>query len=297
MPQPVQATARFAREHVFMPSNGITLHVVQAGPVEGPVALLLHGFPETWRAWSAQIDALADAGYRVWLPDQRGYGESERPSGVRSYHLDTLADDIRGLVAQSGQRKVALLGHDWGGGVAWWLAYRHPELIERLVVVNAPHVGLMARQMTRSLRQLRRSLYMFLFQLPRLPEFILLRDGQRALLDMFARTSRPGTFDAADLAAYRVAWTRPGAMTAMLDWYRAGVPARPAMRRMTRVAVPVLLIWGEQDAFLERELAGASIELCDRGRLATIEEAGHWVLREASTQVNRLVVEFLSTCR
>ena len=281
-------------EHHFVTANGVSLHVVQAGPTDGPVALLLHGFPEFWRAWSAQIDALVSAGYRVWVPDQRGYNESEKPVDVRSYHIDTLADDVCGLIKSAGRGKVTLFGHDWGGAVSWWVANRNPDLIDRLIVVNAAHFAVMLQHMTTNVRQLLRSWYIFFFQIPRLPEYFLRRRNYRALVNALTTHSRPGTFSAAEVDLYRSTWRQPGSLTSMLNWYRALMRGRLTLGDTIRITVPTLLLWGAQDHALGREMAQPSIDLCDQGELKFIEDAGHWVLHEASESVNRFVHDFLT---
>lgn len=280
-----------ACEHTFVQANGLRFHVVQAGPVDGPVALLLHGFPEFWRAWAGQIDALAAAGYRVWVPDQRGYGESDKPQGVDAYDLETLADDVCALIRSTGRDTVTLLGHDWGGAVSWRVAARNPELVERLVIVNSPHLAVMLRYMSTG-RQRLRSWYMHFFRIPRLPERLLSRHDFRGLARVLTKSSRPGAFSDAELALYREAWRRPGALTAMLDWYRALMRSRSRIHAGARIPMPALLLWGVQDEALGIEMAAPSIALCDQGELQRIEGAGHWVLHEEGVDVSRRILAF-----
>lgn len=281
-----------ACEHTFVQANGLRFHVVQAGPVDGPVALLLHGFPEFWRGWAGQIDALAAAGYRVWVPDQRGYGESDKPQGVDAYDLETLADDVCALIRSTGRGAVTLLGHDWGGAVSWRVAARNPELVERLVIVNSPHLAVMLRHMSTG-RQRLRSWYMHFFRIPRLPERLLSRHDFRGLARVLTKSSRPGAFSNAELALYREAWRRPGALTAMLDWYRALMRSRSRIHAGARIPMPTLLLWGVQDEALGIEMAAPSIALCDQGELQRIEGAGHWVLHEEGVDVSRRILAFM----
>lgn len=202
-------------------TNTVCLHVVHAGPEDGPLVILLHGFPEFWYGMRNQVEALASAGYQVWAPDQRGYNMSDRPRDVPAYHLEETTKDIAGLIEASGRRKACVVGHDWGGIVAWWLALRYPERLERLVVLNAPHPAVVLPAVLRDPSQVVRSLYALFFQIPGLPEAIL-RSGDWELVEKSMRaTSRPGTFSDADFEQYRRAWWRPGAFTAMLNWYRA----------------------------------------------------------------------------
>jgi pimeloyl-ACP methyl ester carboxylesterase len=283
-------------EHTRVHTNGITLHAVEAGPPDGPLVVLLHGFPEFWYGWRRQIAPLATAGYRVVVPDQRGYNLSDKPSGVGAYAVDRLAADVVGLIAARGRdRAAAVIGHDWGAAVAWWLALRHPSWLDRLAILNVPHPAVMMRALRRDRAQLRRSWYIFFFQLPWLPEASARAGDWRAATAALRATSRPGTFTTADLARYREAWSRPGAYTAMLNWYRAAVRRPPRLPAGPRVGVPTLMIWGARDRFLGRELAGPSIALCERGRLVTIEEASHWVQHEEAARVNDLLLDFLAS--
>jgi pimeloyl-ACP methyl ester carboxylesterase len=290
--EPARRTMSDGYEHAFVEANGIRLHVVQAGPLDGPVAMLLHGFPEFWRGWASQIDALAAAGYRVWVPDQRGYGDSDKPRGVDAYALETLADDICALIRSTGRDTVMLLGHDWGGAVSWRVAARNPELVERLVVVNSPHLAVMLRHMSGG-RQRLRSWYMHFFRIPRLPERLLGRHDFKGLVRVLRKGSRPGAFSDAEIALYREAWGRPGALTAMLDWYRALMRNRSFIHADARIPMPTLLLWGVQDQALGIEMAQPSIALCDQGELQRIEGAGHWVLHEESVDVSRRILAFL----
>jgi pimeloyl-ACP methyl ester carboxylesterase len=278
----------------FLETNGIRLHAACAGPEDGPLVILLHGFPEFWYGWRHQIGPLAEAGYRVLAPDQRGYNKSDKPAGVASYALDRLVADVVGLIDATGRRTATVVGHDWGGVVAWWLALRHADRLERIVVLNAPHPEAYRRSLLRHPLQMLRSWYILAFQIPGLPEIGLRRRNWRALERALRRTSRPGTFGAADFEHYRRAWSEPGAITAMIHWYRAGLRAHPRLPEDVRIRVPTLLIWGAQDGFLDRRLARPSVDLCDDGRLGLIEEATHWVQHEEPGRVNRLLLDALA---
>ena len=269
---------------------GARLHVVEAGPAGGPLVLLLHGFPEFWYGWRRQIPALARAGYRVWAPDQRGYNRSDAPAGVDAYDIDRLADDVEALVEAAGAERARIVGHDWGAVVAWWLALRAPERVERLAILNVPHPIAYKRFLARSPRQMLKSWYVGAFQLPALPEVVLRQLGARAL----RMTSAPGTFSDADLARYRAAWARPGRARGMISWYRA------LARRLATVEVddptvraPTLIVWGEDDAFLDRRLAARSAAYCPDVRLHTLPGVSHWVQHEAADTVNRRLLDFL----
>jgi pimeloyl-ACP methyl ester carboxylesterase len=282
-----------AFRHGTIPTNGLRLHVVESGPEDGPPVILLHGFPELWSCWRRQVGPLADAGFRVLAPDQRGYGLSDKPGPVSAYALDTLADDVLGLIESTGHPRAALVGHDWGGVVAWWVATRNPGRVERLAILNAPHPAASKRYALTSPRQLLKSWYIFAFQLPWLPEALIRRDDCRPLAEILRKTSRPATFSDADLDEYRLAWSRPGAITAMLQWYRAMLRHGPTMKPDARVIVPALILWGVHDRFLERGMAEATLDLCERGRLEFSEQATHWIQHEEPDRVNRRLIEFL----
>lgn len=276
-------------------TNGVWLNVARGGHGDGKVALLLHGFPQFWQAWRNQIGALVGAGYRVWIPDQRGYNTSDKPRGLAAYTADVLVEDIRGLIESGTRERVHLLGHDWGGAIAWRLANRYPHLVERLVIVNAAHFAVMQQQLFSNVRQLLRSWYIFFFQIPKLPEYLLARRGCRALVKALCSRSRAGSFSEHEMESYREAWKQPGALTAMLNWYRAAVQEPTRAVATPRIEVPTLLIWGARDHALGPELAQPSIDLCDSGRLVCMKEAGHWVLHEEPETVNKLLLEFLTT--
>ena len=276
-----------------MVTNGINLHVVMAGPADGPLVILLHGFPEFWYGWRRQIPALAAAGYHVWAPDQRGYNRSDKPAGVGAYAIDTLAKDIVGLIEASGREQVYLVGHDWGAAVAWWVAGKYPERVKKLAILNVPHPAVMQRTVWEDAEQRKKSWYIFFFQVPWLPEKSLSDNGYTNAIRALKGSSRRGTFSDDDLAAYRQAWSQPGALTGMLNWYRAAARNQGTAVTLGRIRVPTLMIWGANDMALSRRMAQPSIDLCDDGRLVFLEEASHWVQHEEPEAVNRLLLEFL----
>jgi len=277
----------------YIKTNGIRLNVVQDGPDEGPLVILLHGFPEFWYGWRQQIPYLASAGYRVWAPDQRGYNLSDKPDGIVAYTLDELADDVIGLIDAAGQKQAFLMGHDWGAVVAWWVAAKYPDRLARLVTLNVPHGAVMQKNLRSNFAQMRKSWYMFFYQLPWLPENLAQRQDWKMVVEALTKSSRSGTFIDSDLDQYRQAWSQPNAYRSMLNWYRAIIQKPPKPPASLRITVPTLLIWGAQDKFLGREMAQPSIDLCDDGRLVYIEEATHWVQHEEAERVNELIDTFL----
>lgn len=269
----------------------VRLHYVEAG--EGPLVVLLHGFPEFWYSWRHQIPALVAAGYRVVAPDMRGYNLSDKPRGWRLYGTDHLADDIAGLIRCLGRERAHVVGHDWGAAVAYATAMRHPEVVERLAILNCPHQA-RTLEAFRTLKQLRKSWYVFLFQIPRLPERRLLREDF-SLAKRILRTDSPAGFTDEDLERYAEAWAQPGALTAMLDYYRAALRQSPrsAATRLRPIEAPTLVIWGMRDRALGSELAEPPARWVPNARIEWIPEATHWVQHDAPERVNELLTEFL----
>ena len=268
------------------------LHVVEAGPPDGPPVVLLHGFPELWWSWRRQIPPLAAAGFRCVAPDLRGYHRSAKPRGLGPYRLDRLAGDVRALLDDLGGGPHPVVGHDWGGALAWRAGLDFPERISRLAILNAPHPGVLRRALWSDADQRRRSRYMFWLQLPWLPERRIARDRCRALRRAFERTSRPGTFSAAELDRYAAAAAVPGALRGMLAWYRAAF-RRPAPRPSHRlVEPPVRLIWGVADQALSPALVAPSAARCRAAEVVRLD-ASHWVHHEEPDRVTELLLDFL----
>ncbi|WP_376093525.1 alpha/beta fold hydrolase [Roseomonas sp. CCTCC AB2023176] len=269
--------------------NGLTLRVREAGPEGGPLLILLHGFPESSFGWRRQVGPFAEAGYRVVAPDMRGYGGSDAPPSVADYHLDLLAADIVGLADRYGAGRFDLVGHDWGGIVAWAVAAWHPDLVRCLVVMDAPHPDTFTAAMIRHPTQALRSAYVGFFQIPAVPEAVLSAKGYAGLRAAIGRTARPAAVSEAELDRYAEDWARPGRLTAMLNYYRA-LPRRPTIGR---IGVPTLVLWGEEDAALERHLAEAAVGQCDEARLEVIPDTTHWIHLEEPGRVNALVLGHL----
>jgi pimeloyl-ACP methyl ester carboxylesterase len=282
-------------EHCYIRTNGVQLHVVQAGPKSGIPILLLHGFPEFWYGWRKQIPVLAQAGCRVIVPDQRGYHLSDKPKGIKPYSVDTLVEDICGLIDALDYEKVNLVGHDWGAAIAWMLAIKYPERLHRLGIINVPHPAVMRRFLARDFEQMRRSLYAVFFQLPWLPETILEIGNWSVAANGIRRSGRGNAFTDEDLETYKEAWSQPGAMTAMLNWYRASVRYPPQPTNDMRVHVRTLMLWGVKDVALSRRMARPSLDYCDDGTPIFFPDATHWVQHEESEEVNRRLLEFVFT--
>ncbi|MFN7972241.1 MAG: alpha/beta hydrolase [Acidobacteriota bacterium] len=275
------------REEMVPVEPDVRLHVVIEG--SGPPVVLLHGFPELWYSWRHQMPALASAGFTAIAPDLRGYNTSDKPRGVARYKAERLAEDVAALCRALGHERAVIVGHDWGGAVAWTLAMTHPTLVERLVVMNCPHPAIMARRVLRP-AQLRRSWYMFFFQIPFLPErWVCSRDFIRRALR--GTSANPAAFGDDDLARFYEAIAVPGAARAAIDYYRAAFRRLPL--RPTTIACPVLLVWGDRDRFLGQELIQGTERLAPMLRVHHVPDASHWVQQDRPEEVNRVLLAFL----
>jgi pimeloyl-ACP methyl ester carboxylesterase len=280
-------------ERTFLPGDGVQLHAVVAGPEEGPLAVLLHGFPECWYSWRSQIPVLAQAGYRVVAPDQRGYDLSDKPPRVENYQVDRLSDDILALIRALGRERATLIAHDWGGVVAWRFAMDYPQAVNRLVVMNAPHPVAFAREMRRGWSQRLKSWYMFCFQVPWLPEALLTLSPLTTARLFFQRTAvRRSAFSESDLAVMAAALAQPGAMGAMIHWYRAAF-RHPSARGTRAIEAPTLLIWAEDDVALGKALTYDLERWVPDLQRHYIPSCGHWVQNEAPSEVNERMMAFL----
>jgi epoxide hydrolase 4 len=268
----------------------VRLHCAEMG--QGPLVLLLHGFPECWVSWRNQMPALAAAGFRAVAPDLRGYGKSDKPSGLDAYRIEVLARDVARLVEALGAERAHVVGHDWGGAAAWFFAMWHPERLDRLAILNAPHPSRYSR--ARKLpRQWLRSSYILFFQIPWLPE-ALLRAGDFLVLRQLFRydPERPGAYTAGDIDEIVAAAREPGALTGMLAWYRAMIQ-RPTHTRWKPISRPVQVVWGEKDRYLLRDIAEPGRDWVPDLRFSPIPEASHWVQADAPEKVNGLLIDFL----
>lgn len=279
--------------HRLVETNGIRLHCAIAG--DGPLVLLLHGFPECAHSWRHQIPALARR-FRVVAPDLRGYNLSDKPRAVAAYDLRELVGDVCGLVEAFGAPRAHLVGHDWGGAVAWTTAMLEPDAVDRLAVINIPHPLRFQQELRRNVRQMLRSWYVLFFQLPGLPEWLLQRRGGEGLVQSMRRAFvRPDALTEADLEALRRVATSPGGLRGPLNYYRAAVRARLDPGRWPRVRAPTCLVWGDRDIALRPELADGTEALVDGPfQLHRIPEGGHFVHQEYPERVNEILFDFLT---
>jgi epoxide hydrolase 4 len=270
----------------------VKLHYVEAG--EGPLILLLHGFPEFWFGWRLQIGPLASAGFRVVAPDLRGYNLSTKTDGFESYGVDLLAADVRGLIEELGAESAFLVGHDWGGSVAWITAMNHPEVVDRLAILNAAH----PRRLSEGLKhpnQLRKSWYFFFFAAPGLPEDVVHSRDWHFFRHFLHEANPPYTEQEMD--RYVEAWSQPGAAAGMINYYRASVrqSQKEAAAKLKPISAPTLVIWGERDSYLGPNLAEpAHDDVPNLDRVERLEDASHWVHHDEAEKVNELLSDFFA---
>jgi pimeloyl-ACP methyl ester carboxylesterase len=279
-------------EHLEIPiGGGLVLDAVATGPADGPVVLLLHGFPQSSHEWRYQLPALAAAGYRAVAPDQRGYSAGARPDGVEAYHADHLVADVLAIVDRLGGAPVHLVGHDWGAIVAWLVAGRHPERLRSLTAVSVGHPLALAQAIaTRGSDQAHRSAYVRFFQLPRVPEGLLLAGEGAGLRALFANTA---FVDRTAMDVYVALLLEPGALTAVLNWYRALDVA--TLAGIGSVSVPTLYVWSTDDPALGRVQAeGTAAHVTGPYRFEELEGISHWIPEDAPDELNRLLLEHLA---
>ncbi len=281
-------------EHRYADLGDVRLHYVEAG--EGPLVMLLHGFPQFWYMWRAQITALVEAGFRVVAPDMRGYNLSEKPRKVLDYRVELLARDVERLIFALGAESAAVVGHDWGAITAWFTAMRYPERVTKLAILNVPHPVRIMRGLF-TLEQLRKSWYVFALQVPGSPGRRIEREVfARFLLDIRRDPVRPETFGEEDVERYTEAMARPGSLTAACNYYRALFRRNPATTwaLLKKIEAPTLVIWGERDRYLSPGLAEPNRSWVSNLRVERLPNASHWVAEDSSEVVNALLLDFLN---
>jgi pimeloyl-ACP methyl ester carboxylesterase len=287
----------------FVEANGIRFELAECGGPDGDrLAICLHGFPELNFSWRFQMPMLAARGWRVWAPNLRGYGATSKPDGVRAYALDHLTDDVAALIdlakAEAPAREVMLIAHDWGAIIAWTFAILKKRPINRLVIMNVPHPKVGEREI-RTWSQLKKSWYIFFFQLPRLPERMMGRDGARGIKGAFYNMAvDKSRFPKEVLKTYADAALRPGALTAMINYYRALLRHRDSVDVGDgRVDTPTLMIWGEEDAALGIGCTVGTEQWVPDFTLHRLPNVSHWVQQEAPEKVNAIMAEWLDRQR
>jgi pimeloyl-ACP methyl ester carboxylesterase len=287
-------TAKMPGQPKTIPANGLTFAYDEAG--EGPdIALCLHGFPESRFSWRHQLPVLAEAGWHAIAPDLRGYGDTDRPKNRADYKLNHLVADAAALFDAFGARRRLLVAHDWGAIIAWHFAIRKTRPLDGLIIMNVPHPAVAAAVIRRSPAQWRRSWYIFFFQLPWLPEAGLRANGARAIGDAFRNMAvDKSAFPDAVLAHYRANAERPGALTAMLNYYRANFLDLGRPGDTPCIETPTLMIWGEEDAALGIELTEGYKSYVADFTLKRLPGVSHWVQQEAPEKVNQLLGDWLT---
>ena len=282
-----------ASPHRYATVNGVRLHYVEYG--KGPLILLLHGFPECWYAWRYQLPALAEAGYRVVAPDLRGYNLSDKPRGVHAYRMECFIGDVKGLIQTLGEDRAIVVGHDWGGVIAWQLAISEPQMVKKLIILNAPHPQRYLEAL-KTPGQLLRSWYVLFFQLPWFPELMIRSFGFAGLRQrLLNEPVHADAFDEVTVKVYQRALAQPGALTAALNYYRAGFRSlvRGLRPNIQPIEMPTLVIWGEQDRYLGADLLEGLEPWVKDLTVERFADASHWVQAEVPERVNERMLQFL----
>jgi pimeloyl-ACP methyl ester carboxylesterase len=270
--------------HRFFDTGELRLHVAEQG--QGKPVVFLHGFPEGWFSWRAQMSALANAGFRAVAPDLRGYGESDKPRGTEHYKASLIADDVAALIKSFGQGAVPVVGHDWGAPIAFRLAMDHPEVVSRLFILNGPHPLQFWRVLRRSSAQRRSSWYIALFQLPYVPERFLSRPNT------IGRMLR-GAASPEELAEYERAFSTPESFTPPLNWYRAAARVRDRKPKSKIFDKECRMIWGMRDFALTPGCLEGLEEWLPRVKIERLPNAGHFVQHDARDDVSAILLRDL----
>lgn len=270
-------------------TNSIQIHYLEAGPSDGPLVVLLHGFPEFCWSWKKQIQPLADAGYHVIAPDLRGYGQTSKPHDLESYHWKHLVADIVELIKKLGNGQTGIVvGHDFGGVIAWLLGTFHPDVVRNIAVIDAPHPAIL----TDALEHSSEAWIIKFFNIPLIPEAIQRITDGFFYAARLRQTSRPGTFSKDELDDYRKEWRRKDAAMGMMNWFRASLPSLAELKNIPKTCVPSLVIWGTDDRALPFEMAEPSLKYCENVKFEKIEHGTHWVHIEEADRINALLLEF-----
>ncbi|MCT7975765.1 alpha/beta fold hydrolase [Laspinema olomoucense] len=278
--------------HNTIAVNGITLHYVTQG--EGPLMLMLHGFPEFWYSWRHQIPEFAQD-YKVVAVDMRGYNDSDKPQDLSAYQIQELIQDIEGIITGLGYESCVLVGHDWGGAIAWYFAYSYPQLVQKLIVLNIPHPAKFGEGLRSNPQQVFKSSYAFFFQLPLVPELLIQFNDYQAIETAFQSMAvNKNAFSPADITAYKNAAAKPGALTAMLNYYRKTLWELVSDKEWNLLEVPTLMIWGEDDTALGKELTYGTESYVRNLQIRYIPNCSHWVQQEQPERVNQYMRAFLS---
>jgi len=274
--------------------SDITLHVAFAGPDDGKPLIFLHGFPDFWFGWRHQIEFFANLGYRVIAPDLRGYNKSDKPKGVNNYKISLLAQDILDLQRALGLKDSILIGHDWGGAIAWSIAANFSETFSQFIILNVPHPSVLLKAIKSNPHQIKKSWYIFFFQIPKLPQTIIgNRFAAKILQEIIKRGASAKAFNNETLKRYRKSWQMPGAAVSMINYYKAALRYSDPITKGSKITKPLLLLWGMKDIAFINDLAHESLEYCTEAKLELFEDNGHWVHCEIPEIVNKKIEEFI----
>lgn len=277
----------------YISANGVTLHCAESGPDDGPLVVLLHGFPEFWFAWREYFPPLAKQGFRVVAPDQRGYNLSSKPESPEAYRLEVAAADVFALADVLGRDRLHVVGHDWGAAVAWTMAGLEPKRLLSAAMLQAPHPAIWLHAMRTDKDQRQKSRYVQILRLPWLSEMTLKIANYSALARAFRTSTRRDAFSSETLDIYREAWRQPGAVTGMLNWYRALYVAEPPMPAPGSLIPPTLVLWGDRDELAVPRLADDSAALCKNARVRHLPQATHWIIHDAPDVVRDALLDHL----
>ncbi len=280
-------------KHEYGDVNGIRIHYVAEG--DGPLLLLLHGFPQFWWAWRKIIPQLSN-NFKVVVPDLRGYGGTDKPQNVSDYKLSTMADDVVGLIKHLGYSQAFIAGHDWGGAIGWELALTHPKIVEKLVTINAPHPAKFAKAIRSNYKQMGRSWYMFFAQIPKLPEYLIGLRTDKFLKGIFrGQAVNKEVFPNDVLQRYTDEYNKPGVIPASMNYYRAAFRNANSPSSKLPISVPTLIIWGEQDTALSKELTFDMDKFFSAPfKIEYLPDSSHWVLDDKPDKVAELLNNFFS---
>ncbi|MGB5747234.1 MAG: alpha/beta hydrolase [Desulfobacterales bacterium] len=283
--------------------NGLRLHYVSVG--QGKLIMFVHGFPEFWYEWEKQLVEFGQD-YQAVAPDMRGYNLSSKPAEVEKYHLKEIIEDLRALAEHLGHEKFIMVAHDWGGAIAWSAAMRHPELLEKLIIINSPHPAVFARELLNNPDQQKASQYMLMLRSPE-AERVLTKNNYARLMDVLVQFGSKWKMSEEKRQKYITAWSQPGALTGSLNYYRASPLYPPTSKNdeeqirnilglpkeMFEIKIPTLVIWGEQDrALLTGNLDGLGDYIEDL-TVKKIPDGTHWVSHEQPELVNSLIRDFI----
>jgi len=281
--------------HAYLKLQGIKLHYVENGDRSKPLMLFVHGFPEFWFSWRHQLKYFAETHWVVAM-DLRGYGDSDKPTKVSEYKFELLEKDIYDFVVALGREKCTLVGHDWGGGICWGVASTYPEIVEKLIILNCPHPSAFAKKLQSSLSQFFKSWYIFLFQLPYLPEMFFHNEDLNCFRRMFQNADKKCSVNDEDLEGFKYTFSKKGAWTPPINYYRNSFTAKGLLNppKMDKIKAPTLIIWGENDLALEKDLPQLSGEFVDNLQIKYVEKANHFVQQDKPDEVNKLIEAFVT---